>query len=168
MIVTPVKVEKLAEWLEKSNYDRQETEFLLDSFSSGFDIGYTGPKERASTSDNIPFTVGNMIELWNKVMKEVQAGRYAGPYDEIPFDNFIQSPIGLVAKKGGKTRLIFHLSFKFMKESDGKSVNSCIPKECCMVKYHDLDTAVKNCILMAEKAEFVNGTPVIYIGKTDL
>ena len=33
-------------------------------------------------------------------MKEVQANRVASPYKSIPFDNFIQSPIGLVPKVG--------------------------------------------------------------------
>ena len=67
-------------------------------------------------------------------MKEVKAGRYAGPFDEVPYDNFIQSPIGLVPKAGGKTRLIFHLSFEF-KGEDGGSVNGCNPKEKCSVQY---------------------------------
>ena len=45
-------------------------------------------------------------------MKEVKEGRYAGPFESIPFDSYIQSPIGLVPKDGGKdTRLIFHLSY---------------------------------------------------------
>ena len=61
-------------------------------------------------------------------MKEVELGRFAGPYDEPPFEHFVQSPIGLVPKdKGLKTRLIFHLSYP----KDGESVNSGIPKEFC-------------------------------------
>ena len=52
------------------------------------------------------------IILWNKVMKEVKEKRFAGPFKEIPFEHFIQSPIGLVPKDGGKYyRLIFHLSY---------------------------------------------------------
>ena len=51
---------------------------------------------------NLKLRVGNKIELWNKVVKE---GRYAGPFKEIPYDYFIQSPIGLVPKDHGvKTR----------------------------------------------------------------
>ena len=59
-------------------------------------------------------------------MKEVRLKRVAGPFKEIPFESFIQSAIGLVPKAGSdKTRLIFHLSYKF--NSDGlESVNfSC-------------------------------------------
>ena len=53
------------------------------------------------------------MDLWNKIMKEVRVGRVAGPYETIPFENYIQSPVGLVSKSGGKTRMIFHLSFNF-------------------------------------------------------
>ena len=33
-------------------------------------------------------------------MKEVKAGRIVGPYDDIPFDNYIQSPIGSSPRLG--------------------------------------------------------------------
>ena len=87
--------------LIESNYDSTETNFLIEGFSTGFDIGYEGPEIRQDTSKNIPFTVGDKYILWDKIMKEVKAGKYAGPFDIIPFDNYIQSPIGLVPKDGG-------------------------------------------------------------------
>ena len=46
-------------------------------------------------------------------MEEVQLGHYAGLFKVIPYENYIQSTIRLVPKAGGKTRLIFHLSFDF-------------------------------------------------------
>ena len=78
-------------------------------------------------------------------MKEVKAKHYAGPYlqEKIPFEHFIQSPIGLVSKDGGKdTRLIFHLSFPHNR----KSINSETPKELCSVKYPDFSEAIKLCL----------------------
>ena len=36
-------------------------------------------------------------------MKEVELKRVAGPFTDIPFDNFIQSPIGLVPKQSAPT-----------------------------------------------------------------
>ena len=78
-------------------------------------------------------------------MKEVQLKRYAGPFKNIPFENYIQSPIGLVPKDGGKkTRLIFHLSYP-RKVCDGvpKSVNGNTPKHICTVKYCDFNQAVQ-------------------------
>ena len=45
-------------------------------------------------------------KLWKKWLQVD-----AGPFDEIPFEYYIQSPVGLVDKdKGRDTRLIFHLS----------------------------------------------------------
>ena len=80
---------------------------------------------------------------YGTVMKEVELGRYAGPYKEPPFEHFVQSPIGLVPKdKGLKTRLIFHLSYP----KTGESVNSGIPKDKCSVKYPGFEEAVKLCI----------------------
>ena len=82
--------------------------------------------------------------MWDKVMKEVREKRYAGPFEKPPFKHFMQSPIGLVPKSNGQTRLIFHLSYDF--ESGGKSFNYHTPEELGSVKYKDLDHAVKNCI----------------------
>ena len=96
-----------------------------------------------------------------KLMKEVSLGRVAGPFDQVPFENFIQSPIGLVLKdRGTQTCLIFHLSYEFV---DGLgSVNSHIPKELCSVQYPDLDTAVHLCLQLKEL-----GAEQVYFSKTD-
>ena len=72
-VVTPVNVNKLHELLVKSEYLATETQFLVSGFSEGFDIGYQGPQIQRNFSKNIPFTVGNNVILWNKIMKEVQA-----------------------------------------------------------------------------------------------
>ena len=116
-LVTPIAVKQLVKLLHETNYEEEKIRFLEEGFSQGFDIGYEGPEERQSISDNIPFKkgVGDHIELWNKLMKEVKLKRVAGPFDVIPFDNFMQLPIGLVPKAGNKTRLIFHLSYEFEK-----------------------------------------------------
>ena len=126
-VVTPIQVGKFKQLLVEANYPEEKRNFRIEGFTSGFDIGYQGPKFRQSTSDNIPFRIGNMVELWNKVMKEVGLGRYAGPFKEVPYPNYIQSPIGLVPKDGGKkTRLIFHLSYDF-NHKNGESLNHYTP-----------------------------------------
>ena len=114
-IVTPLNVGEYTQMLNESGYDRKETEFLVDGFTNGFDIGYRGKTKRQSKSNNIPFTVGNKYILWEKIMEEVKEKLYTGPFAEVPFENFIQSPVGLVPQKGNKTRLIFHLSYLFWK-----------------------------------------------------
>ena len=144
-IVTPVNICKFQELLYESKYDKAETEFLIDGFTNGFSIGYEGNTNVKIQSPNLKFReVGNATILWNKVMKEVKAKRYAGPFEEIPFDNYIQSPIGLVPKDGGNdTRLIFHLSYP---RGKGISVNENKPENKCSVKYPDFNEAIQLCL----------------------
>ena len=84
--------------------------------------------------------------MWNKIMKEVKLGRCAGPFDRIPFESYIQSPLGLVPKAGGQTRLIFHLSYNFGEKWEQKSLNFHTPEHLCTVKYRDLDYTVRTCL----------------------
>ena len=71
--------------------------------------------------------------------------RYTGPYSTIPFDYYIQSPVGLVPKDGGNdTRLIFHLSYPHNGHVD--SVNAARPKEMCTVHYLDFSEAIAACL----------------------
>ena len=146
-IFTPVNADNLNQLLVQSNYDKIETEFLVNGFKRGFDLGYRGPMYNIQQkSMNLRFTIGNKLELWNKVMKEVKEKRYAGPFATIPYKDYIQSPIGLVPKDGGKkTRLIFHLSHPRDKEK-GISVNSATPEHLSKVSYKDFDEAVILCI----------------------
>ena len=150
-VVTPVKATLFAKMLEESGYPEEEINFLYHGFKEGFDLCYEGPQVRQSESQNIPFMIGNEVILWNKLMKEVQLKRVAGPYSKPPFENFIQSPIGLIPKVSGDgTRLIFHLSYDF-KRDKLKSVNYYTPKDKCSVKYRDLDYAVQTFLELVEE-----------------
>ena len=100
-------------------------------------------------------------------MKEVKEERFAGPFCKPPFKHFIQSPVGLVPKAGGKTRLIFHLSYNFSKAWCDQSVNFFIPKHKCSVKYHDLDSAVNACLELSQVGQQKGKKGTIYIGKSD-
>ena len=54
---------------------------LVNQFTRGFDLGYRGPINRKDQADNIPIRgVGDPIDRWNKIMKEVKGHRYAGPF----------------------------------------------------------------------------------------
>ena len=120
----------------ETKYNLDKTQFLVHGFKEGFSLEYHGPMIRQSKSWNLPLTVGNKVILWNKIMKEVHLKRVAGPFNEIPFQNYIQSPVGLVPKAGGdQTRLIFHLSYDFGTNESDKSVNYHTPKHLCCTKY---------------------------------
>ena len=163
-IITPVDIGAIEKLLKQSKYNPEEASFLIDGFHNGFSIGYEGPDDRRDTARNIPFTVGNRYDMWNKLMKEVQLGCMAGPYQKIPYHEggYIQSPIGLVPKSGGKTRLIFHLSYDFL---DGeRSLNAWTLEEKCSVKYNDLDHAIQNCLELIKRS----GAKVIFFAKSDL
>ena len=150
-IVTPVNIPELQRLLQTTGYDEGKSRFLIEGFSQGFDLGYRGPEQIQIRSPNLKFTIGSRTELWNKVMKEVECKRYAGPYRDIPFQNYIQSPIGLVPKDNGmKTRLIFHLSYP---KTGSTSVNFNTPQELCTVKYKDFDEAVKLCTQVMHGAD---------------
>ena len=144
-------------------------EFLIKGFSEGFDISYQGPRERCSTSENIPFSIGDEFEMWEKIMKEVKLGRYAVPFQEIPYKYYIQSPIGLVPKDGGKkTRLIFHLSYDFGGINGEESLNHYTPKEICSVKYKDLDYTIKLSLELKKSLDEQQVFQGLFYGKTDL
>ena len=156
-IITPVDVDKYEQLLKQSGYDEQKTDYLVKGFRYGFSVRFQGKVEGKRVAPNLKLRVGSEIELWNKVMTEVKAKRYAGPFKEPPFKDFIQSPIGLVPKdKGKKTRLIFHLSYP---KRGNTSVNSQIPHEYCTVRYPDFEEAVKLCM---SKGDFC------YLGKSDM
>ena len=85
----------------------------------------------------------------------------------VPYRYYIQSPLGLVPKAGGQTRLIFHLSYDFREENDRKSLNCHTPEELCTVKYKDLDHVVRTCLdLIASMQD--NDLQNIYFAKSDL
>ena len=100
-MVTPVNWRRFQQLLNEAGYDRDKTDYVIKGFREGFSIEYEGKTEIKRTAPNLKLNVGNETVLWNKVMKEVKNKRYAGPFVDPPFENFIQSPIGLVPKDGG-------------------------------------------------------------------
>ena len=161
-IVTPVNADALQELLEQTDYNKEKTQFLVNGFKNGFSINYQGAKIVQKTAPNLKLRVGDKVQLWNKVMKEVKLKRFAGPFDKPPFANYIQSPIGLVEKDHGKdTRLIFHLSYP--RDKTNSSVNRCTPEELCHVQYVDFDKAIQLCL------SELNGSSnqKIYLSKSD-
>ena len=163
-VVTPVDVKLLKQLLSEARYDKAETEYLVAGFSQGFDLEYEGPMEWKDMSRNIPLDpeVGSPQDLWDKMIKEVKLGRFAGPFETVLFEFFVQSPVGLVPKAGNQSRLIFHLSYDF--KDSYKSINHYIPANKCSVKYKDIDHAVRCCLQLKKD----NPEAQIWLGISDL
>ena len=170
-IQTPIDVNSFESLLCVSKYASREIDVLISGFSEGFSIGYEGPTIRQDLSRNILFTpgVGSPEDLWDKIMDEVAARRVVGPFKQIPFDNFMQLPVGLVPKAGGKTRMIFHLSYGFLNNQHAGSLNHHTPSEICSVKYNDLDQAITCCLKVAgsDGRDFTDLKPLV-LAKSDL
>ena len=100
-IYTPIDANKLEQLLTETGYDARKKEFVVSGFWHGFPLRYGGNQFVQQRSRNLKLRVGLKVILWNKIIKEVQAKRVAGPYLKIPFDYYIQSPVGLVLKDNG-------------------------------------------------------------------
>lgn len=164
-IVTPINVNRLTHLMRVSGYDEQEAEFLISGFTQGFKLGYQGPRDVKIISNNLRLWVGNQYDLWDKVMGEVQAKRYAGPYEspeEIFPLGYMVNPIGLVEKPGkpNKTRLINHYSYP-----PGASVNDHIPDSYSKVQYQDFQDAIKIALNMLKNSKLDH--PDLHFSKTD-
>ena len=44
-IVTPLNISHFTKLLHETEYDPEETRFLIDGLTNGFNIGYQGPEE---------------------------------------------------------------------------------------------------------------------------
>ena len=166
--MTPINVDQFKQFLDETEFDKKKAMELILGFQRGFDIGYRGPQNRKDLSSNIPLRVGTPVKLWNKVMQEVKENRYGGPFSlkDLPFDNYMQSPIGLVPKTGHKVRLIFHLSYDFGHDFGKRSLNYHTPKEWCTVKYRDMDHVVANCLKLLQLVP-QNKKGELYYAKSD-
>ena len=127
---TPVKVRPL-ETLLTSFHDK---EFIVNGFTRGFDLGFTG--EPATVTCNNSFSVNSNLALAHaKVFSEIKLGRVAGPFSYPPLKDFKCSPLSLREKSTpGKFRLLHNLSYPY----NESAVNFNIPDEAAKLKYSSI------------------------------
>ena len=106
--------------------------FLVEGFSNGFKIGFSGPNLNSASKIN-----RNPSEVDEMISKELAKNRIAGHFDDPPFNNFEASPLALIPKRDGKFRLIHNFSFPH-----NSSVNTFINKNSTSVKYESFDYMV--------------------------
>ena len=63
-------------------------------------MGFIGERVE-QTSKNLTSASELKANTLDKINKEINKGRVAGPFEKIPLNNFRSSPIGLVPKKLG-------------------------------------------------------------------
>ncbi len=136
-VSSPVRPKVFRKYI--TGYDPEETNFVLSGFKWGFQLHYQGDHSLTIEIDNMPPAKDNPELVWNKISVEVEKGRVCGPYDELPFQNYVCSPLGLVPKAGqiGKYRLIFNLSAGIP-----YSINEQTPAAFKTTRYHNLDEAI--------------------------
>ena len=133
---TPILLSKMRPFLQ-SYPNRHDAQVLFQGFSVGFRLGYTGPRT-ASAARNLVSVRGNLPIVRQKIDRELQLGRVAGPFSTPPLPNLRCSPVGLVPKQApGEFRLIHNLSSPL-----GNSVNDHIDPSAASVHYASFDDAV--------------------------
>lgn len=145
---SPINVEQLSVFLLQYP-NREHAKLLENGFKHGFELGYYGER-KFFDSKNLKSAEVNPAIVLDKINKEIQAGRMAGPFTELPFSDLHISPLGLVPKSDGGHRLITHLSFP--RKTGG--INGGIKDEIKTVSYTSFDKVVDmildlgpNCLL---------------------
>ncbi|KAJ1160125.1 hypothetical protein NDU88_000627 [Pleurodeles waltl] len=115
----------------------RERKLLFRGFSEGFRIPYSGPPI-SREANHLRSAMEAQGVVQEKLEKERQFTRVAGPFTQPPLPNFIVLPLGIVPKKEqGKYRLIHHLSFP-----RGQSVNDYLEEGKCSVCYASFDERI--------------------------
>lgn len=169
---SPINVAMLKKYA--LNYDPSELAFLVNGFTFGFPLQYSGPRG-GRDSKNLRSAMAHQTILAEKINTEIEAGRVAGPFKEKPFENLTVSPLGLVPKKcvdpsvpeAKRFRMIHHLSYP-----EGGSINDFIDPKLASVQYTSFDEAVsmiqkldRNCQLF--KMDLKNAFRLIPVRKED-
>ena len=84
-IITPVNVHVFERLLKQTGYDPVKSKYIVNGFRHGFSLEYEGKCDGQRFTPNVKIRVGSKLEMWNKVMKETEAGRYAGPFEKTFF-----------------------------------------------------------------------------------
>lgn len=128
---------------------------MINGFHQGFRLGYTGKNVNTEAQNHVTVQQFNTVAK-TLIYNEVSLGRYAGPFDNPPFNAFQISPLKLTPKKKpGEFRLLHNLSYPY----DDTSVNKNIPQECTKVSYASIQDAI-NYILKLGKG--------CYMAKSDI
>ena len=131
-ISTPVNVNLLHHEL-RNHLNQSFVSYLLEGFTSGFNICYTGERFFPASTKNLLSALNNRGPVSEAISKELSRGHIAGLFASPPFFNLHCFPLGCVPKRDGLYRLIIDLPFP-----PGRSVNENIPKDSFSVVFANL------------------------------
>jgi hypothetical protein len=99
-----------------------EYDIILTGITSGVDIGFTGDRENLPQGSNLKSAseAGMEQRIGEILAQGVAAGKLSQPSAVPQFEHMAISPIGQVPKRGGKIRVIHHLSYP----RGGDSINA--------------------------------------------
>lgn len=131
---SPIRVDRLAWWLK--GYDKVAKKFLIDGFTFGFRVGFSGiPSSQVFKNHKSAIVKSELVDKY--LAEEIKLGRIRGPLEVVP-EKFNCAPIGVVPKnEKGKFRIIHDLSYP-----PGQSVNDGIPPEHTAVSYQSVYDAI--------------------------
>ena len=127
-IHTPVNPHLLADLL-RNHPNAHFRLYVSRGFLYGFGIGFSGPRDYRFPP-NLPSALSHPEVITEYLAKECASGNTAGPFELPPSPHLVVSPLGIVPKKGGKWRLIMHLSYP-----EQYSINDGINVEDFPLKY---------------------------------
>ena len=138
--MTPVNIDRLA-WELRNHPSEQFVSYLLDGLRNGFDSGIDPlPSDTFECKNNLSATKDPDF-VTSELLKEVESGHMAGPFDSAPFDHYRVSPLSVAEHKyTNKKRLVLDLSAPH--DSDVPSVNSLIDKDTYSMHYARVDNAI--------------------------
>ena len=117
----------------QSHPDKSYVDRILNYALHGVPIGYTGPRVKRECK-NWPSVNAFRTDISKSIANDIRLGRKAGPFDYVPFDYFVGSPMGAFMKRSGKVRCIHDLSWP-----PGLSVNDYISSEEYTLQYMSMD-----------------------------
>ena len=152
--VQPVfDAELFLQLLQDNGFTHSNYHHLDPGLRQGVDLGYTGPfisiqTPNLQSANNRPHIMQKLVQ------KELQKGRFLGPFSQPPLDPFRINPIGFVPKKEpNEFRLISDLS-----QPANHSVNFHIPKEASSVQYPTIQSAIDIILILRSQGH----SPVLF------
>ncbi len=149
----------------------------MDGFTKGFHLGHEGPRstklgKNHKSADEFP----NVIR--EKLNKELRASRFAGPFQDPPFETYTINPLGLVPKTTDDGRDLPVLypqdpgSYCLITDLRRSGINSAIPREVATVKYTKFDKIIAQCLHKGKgcflaKTDVKSAFPIIPINPQD-